>query len=300
MSFLSASRFDRLCLLELIMTGARDTVLRITQREVAQKSGIAQSRVSLFENMASEVRFSGLHQRKQRGGTILEDLTSVLQDGLQFTQSEVALGLRLAEEEILPFNKKDESDLLALMRKVSVDRPSTLQMKVGVDPHARERAWLDLESADGNLLVLSALPLEGDEQRMDQIRGNASRFGARFIHCRGCVEGTTTGNRTPSLGNWLTFLGYSGKCQIGLLDSTPSLELEMKLSSGVILSGQKTHFAHNEKESLPFLSHLEWHDRSSVLWAACVFETTWLSVPEKDRSRERVLPWLRKHIDRAP
>ncbi len=124
--------------------------------------------------------------------------------------------------------------------------------------------------------------------------------GERSIHSKAAIARYVSGERVDPyrrstrrrrehVRHWIRLLRDYEHYEVGLVEETPSLELEMNSTVRAIMRGAP--IAH-QREPTWGPGHILFEDELSVLQFYLAFETAWDAIPREDRSKADVIDWL--------
>jgi hypothetical protein len=125
-------------------------------------------------------------------------------------------------------------------------------------------------------------------------------YGERSIHSKAALLRYVTGERVDPyqrsarrrrehVRHWINLLRTYEHYEVGLVEETPSLELEIKSSVRAIMRGAPIAY---QRHPTWGPSHILFEDELSVLQYYLAFETAWDAIPAEDRSKADVIDWL--------
>ncbi|HEY7065864.1 MAG TPA: hypothetical protein VII06_30595 [Chloroflexota bacterium] len=125
-------------------------------------------------------------------------------------------------------------------------------------------------------------------------------YGERSIHSKTAIVRYVTGERVDPYGrsarlrrehirHWIGLLRTYEHYEVGLVEETPSLELEIKSTVRAIMRGAPIAY---QRHPTWGPSHLLFEDELSVLQFYLAFETAWDAIPAEDRTKADVIDWL--------
>lgn len=143
-----------------------------------------------------------------------------------------------------------------------------------------------------------------NEQRLEGFLFNLATYGERSIHSKSVLKNylrekhlsrTQWEQRKKQIEHWITLLESYEHYQVGLIETFPYFELKIKSTVGAMVRSPLDNC-----EKYPCLPwgprYFLWSDEYTVLRFFLDFEHLWETIPEEDRTKERVIKFLRKVV----
>jgi transcriptional regulator with XRE-family HTH domain len=234
---------------------------------------------------------------------VLEQLEEILTD---YTRSD---GIRVQPVKVIPSGGEQEeleayAELLHMEQEpgqsfVIIRHPSHL-----VHPPEMH--------ASGELIRPPVITEEGrrrwlvmNQQRLEGFLSNLATYGERSLHSKPILKNylkekylsrTDWRRRKKQIQHWITLLETYELYQVGLAEVLPYFDLKIKSTVKVMV---RSPLENGEKYPCPQYGprYFLWTDENMVLRFFLDFENLWDAIPEADRTKEKVIRFLREVVE---
>lgn len=213
---------------------------------------------------------------------------------------------------------------------------------------AGDKTLLNLENEPGQRLVVSKYPSyltyplglyedsqwrssfvkqsEEGKQKHQELTGKRrenfleqlKKYGERSIHSKESIVRylqygmknsiLSAEQRIRHIEHWIELIRTNNYYQVGLAEEEPDLDLLIKNTVGVFLTGLPAETSLPEKQGQEKQKkqgthygprYILWRDKESIFSFFVDFERNWAAIPEEMRNRENVIKWLSEKVEEA-